>query len=70
MTLIFGYKSTTVANLFHYDPSLNPALVSLSRNRSGIAGENADVCWASSGEGLLALMVVEQREFINLSCLV
>ncbi|NXL13533.1 PKHD1 protein, partial [Setophaga kirtlandii] len=38
VTLIFGYKSTTVANLFHYDPSLNPALVSLSRNRSGIAG--------------------------------
>ncbi|XP_063009216.1 fibrocystin [Melospiza melodia melodia] len=38
VTLIFGYKSTTVANLFQYDPSLNPALVSLSRNRSGIAG--------------------------------
>ncbi|XP_068039311.1 fibrocystin isoform X2 [Anomalospiza imberbis] len=38
VTLIFGYKSTTVTNLFQYDPSLNPALVSLSRNRSGIAG--------------------------------
>ncbi|XP_041336779.1 fibrocystin [Pyrgilauda ruficollis] len=38
VTLIFGYKSTTVTNLFQYDPSLNPALESLSRNRSGIAG--------------------------------
>ncbi|OWK56655.1 Fibrocystin [Lonchura striata] len=38
VTLIFGYKSTTVTNLFQYDPSLNPELVSLSRNRSGIAG--------------------------------
>ncbi|NXW41207.1 PKHD1 protein, partial [Nyctiprogne leucopyga] len=38
VTLIFGYQSTTVTNLFHYDPSLNPAVVSLSRNRSGIAG--------------------------------
>ncbi|NWT35299.1 PKHD1 protein, partial [Cardinalis cardinalis] len=38
VTLIFGYKSTTVTNLFQYDPSLNPALVSLSRNRSSIAG--------------------------------
>ncbi|NXI19535.1 PKHD1 protein, partial [Irena cyanogastra] len=38
VTLISGYESTTVTNLFQYDPSLNPALVSLSRNRSGIAG--------------------------------
>ncbi|NWS24052.1 PKHD1 protein, partial [Polioptila caerulea] len=38
ITLISGYQSTTVNNLFQYDPSLNPALVSLSRNRSGIAG--------------------------------
>ncbi|NWT92254.1 PKHD1 protein, partial [Urocynchramus pylzowi] len=38
VTLIFGNKSTTVTSLFQYDPSLNPALVSLSRNRSGIAG--------------------------------
>uniref|UniRef100_A0A8C9NL52 PKHD1 ciliary IPT domain containing fibrocystin/polyductin n=1 Tax=Serinus canaria TaxID=9135 RepID=A0A8C9NL52_SERCA len=38
VTLIFGNKSTTVTNLFQYDASLNPALVSLSRNRSGIAG--------------------------------
>ncbi|NXP43527.1 PKHD1 protein, partial [Heliornis fulica] len=38
VTLISGYQSTTVTNLFKYDPSLNPAVVSLSRNRSGIAG--------------------------------
>ncbi|NWH32647.1 PKHD1 protein, partial [Chloropsis hardwickii] len=38
VTLISGHESTTVTNLFHYDPSLNPAIVSLSRNRSGIAG--------------------------------
>ncbi|XP_027664450.2 fibrocystin isoform X1 [Falco cherrug] len=38
VTLISGYQSTTVTNLFQYDPSLNPAVVSLSRNRSGIAG--------------------------------
>ncbi|XP_009887276.1 PREDICTED: fibrocystin [Charadrius vociferus] len=38
VTLISGYQSTTVTNLFRYDPSLNPAVVSLSRNRSGIAG--------------------------------
>ncbi|NWX74015.1 PKHD1 protein, partial [Alca torda] len=38
VTVISGYQSTTVTNLFHYDPSLNPAVVSLSRNRSGIAG--------------------------------
>ncbi|NXT43288.1 PKHD1 protein, partial [Pelecanoides urinatrix] len=38
VTLISGYRSTTVTNLFQYDPSLNPAIVSLSRNRSGIAG--------------------------------
>ncbi|NWV72186.1 PKHD1 protein, partial [Malurus elegans] len=38
VTLISGYQSTTVTNLFHYDPSLNPTVVSLSRNRSGIAG--------------------------------
>ncbi|NXH28191.1 PKHD1 protein, partial [Myiagra hebetior] len=38
VTLISGYQSTTVANLFQYDPSLNPAVVSLSRNSSGIAG--------------------------------
>ncbi|NXO42711.1 PKHD1 protein, partial [Locustella ochotensis] len=38
VTLISGYQSTTVTDLFQYDPSLNPALVSLSRNRSGIAG--------------------------------
>ncbi|KAM6083161.1 fibrocystin [Chlamydotis macqueenii] len=36
--LVFGYQSTTVTNLFEYDPSLNPAVVSLSRNRTGIAG--------------------------------
>ncbi|NXW92448.1 PKHD1 protein, partial [Alopecoenas beccarii] len=38
VTLISGYQSTTVTNLFQYDPSLNPVVVSLSRNRSGIAG--------------------------------
>ncbi|NXJ21443.1 PKHD1 protein, partial [Dicrurus megarhynchus] len=38
VTLISGYQSTTVTGLFQYDPSLNPAVVSLSRNRSGIAG--------------------------------
>ncbi|NWX31432.1 PKHD1 protein, partial [Notiomystis cincta] len=38
VTLISGYQSTTVTNLFQYDPSLNPAVVSLSRTRSGIAG--------------------------------
>ncbi|NWV49745.1 PKHD1 protein, partial [Daphoenositta chrysoptera] len=38
VTLISGHQSTTVTNLFQYDPSLNPAVVSLSRNRSGIAG--------------------------------
>lgn len=46
VTLISGYHSTTVTNLFQYDPSLNPEIVSLSRNRSGIAGEKAaDVYW-------------------------
>ncbi|NXI68982.1 PKHD1 protein, partial [Anseranas semipalmata] len=38
VTLVSGCQSTTVTNLFQYDPSLNPAVVSLSRNRSGIAG--------------------------------
>ncbi|NXJ91854.1 PKHD1 protein, partial [Corythaixoides concolor] len=38
VTLISGYQSTTVTSLFQYDPSLNPAVVSLSRNRSGLAG--------------------------------
>ncbi|NXG59728.1 PKHD1 protein, partial [Hemiprocne comata] len=38
VTLISRYHSTTVTNLFQYDPSLNPSVVSLSRNRSGIAG--------------------------------
>ncbi|XP_019468976.1 fibrocystin-like [Meleagris gallopavo] len=38
VTLVSGYQSTTVTNLFQYDPSLNPAIVSLSRNRSGLAG--------------------------------
>ncbi|XP_064506857.1 fibrocystin isoform X1 [Pseudopipra pipra] len=38
VTLISGYQSTTVTNLFRYDPSLNPTVVSLNRNRSGIAG--------------------------------
>ncbi|XP_038033294.1 fibrocystin isoform X3 [Anas platyrhynchos] len=38
VTLVSGYQSTTVTNLFQYDPSLNPTVVSLSRNRSGIAG--------------------------------
>ncbi|NXD00850.1 PKHD1 protein, partial [Certhia familiaris] len=38
VTLISEHQSTTMNNLFQYDPSLNPALVSLSRNRSGIAG--------------------------------
>ncbi|XP_014803864.1 PREDICTED: fibrocystin-like, partial [Calidris pugnax] len=38
VTLISEDQSTTVTNLFRYDPSLNPAVVSLSRNRSGIAG--------------------------------
>ncbi|NXC27834.1 PKHD1 protein, partial [Campylorhamphus procurvoides] len=38
VTLIAGCQSTTVTNLFQYDPSLNPTVVSLSRNRSGIAG--------------------------------
>ncbi|XP_062429111.1 fibrocystin [Rhea pennata] len=36
--LISGHESTVVTNLFQYDPSLNPVVVSLSRNRSGIAG--------------------------------
>ncbi|NWX49339.1 PKHD1 protein, partial [Steatornis caripensis] len=38
VTLIYGYQSTTVIDLFQYNSSLNPAIVSLSRNRSGIAG--------------------------------
>ncbi|XP_035178129.1 fibrocystin isoform X2 [Oxyura jamaicensis] len=38
VTLVSGYQSTTATNLFQYDSSLNPAVVSLSRNRSGIAG--------------------------------
>ncbi|NWR77383.1 PKHD1 protein, partial [Centropus unirufus] len=38
VTLISGYQSTTVTNLFQYDSSLNPAVISLSRNTSGIAG--------------------------------
>ncbi|NXA10346.1 PKHD1 protein, partial [Sapayoa aenigma] len=38
VTLISGYQSTTVTNLFQYDPSLNPVVVSLSRNSSGIGG--------------------------------
>uniref|UniRef100_A0A8C6JJ31 Uncharacterized protein n=1 Tax=Melopsittacus undulatus TaxID=13146 RepID=A0A8C6JJ31_MELUD len=38
VTLISGHQSITVTNLFQYDPSLNPAVVSLSRNTSGIAG--------------------------------
>nr|XP_009675177.1 PREDICTED: fibrocystin isoform X1 [Struthio camelus australis] len=38
VTLISGHLSTTVTNLFQYDPSLNPVVVSLSRNSSGIAG--------------------------------
>ncbi|XP_053919594.1 fibrocystin [Cuculus canorus] len=38
VTLISGYQSTTVTNLFQYNSSLNPAIVSLSRNRSGIVG--------------------------------
>ncbi|NXA42512.1 PKHD1 protein, partial [Eudromia elegans] len=38
VTLNSGHLSTTVTNLFQYDPSLNPEVVSLSRNRSGIAG--------------------------------
>ncbi|KFP87245.1 Fibrocystin, partial [Apaloderma vittatum] len=38
VTLVSGYQSTTITNLFQYDPSLNPSVESLSRNRSGIAG--------------------------------
>ncbi|NXF09961.1 PKHD1 protein, partial [Smithornis capensis] len=38
VTLISDYQSTTVTNLFQYDPSLNPTVVSLSRNSSSIAG--------------------------------
>uniref|UniRef100_A0A8C2SRX6 PKHD1 ciliary IPT domain containing fibrocystin/polyductin n=1 Tax=Coturnix japonica TaxID=93934 RepID=A0A8C2SRX6_COTJA len=38
VTLISGYQSTIITGLFQYDPSLNPAVVSLSRNRSGLAG--------------------------------
>ncbi|NWJ07086.1 PKHD1 protein, partial [Crypturellus undulatus] len=38
VTLISGHLSTTFTNLFQYDPSLNPVVVSLSRNRSGISG--------------------------------
>ncbi|XP_052546715.1 fibrocystin isoform X1 [Tympanuchus pallidicinctus] len=38
VTLVSGYQSTAFTNLFQYDPSLNPAIVSLSRNRSGLAG--------------------------------
>ncbi|XP_071404277.1 fibrocystin isoform X3 [Pithys albifrons albifrons] len=38
VSLISGYQATTVTSLFQYDPSLNPTVVSLSRNRSGIAG--------------------------------
>lgn len=39
VTLVSGYQSTKVTNFFQYDPSLNPTVVSLSRNRSSIAGE-------------------------------
>ena len=67
MTLISGYQSTTVTNLFQYDASLNPAVVSLSRNRSGIAGEKAaHTYWAQSAGVLLLLMVVAQREFMSM----
>ncbi|XP_019392715.1 PREDICTED: fibrocystin isoform X5 [Crocodylus porosus] len=38
VTLIAGCHSTVFANVFIYDPSLNPAIVALSRNRSSIAG--------------------------------
>ncbi|XP_019376481.1 PREDICTED: fibrocystin isoform X5 [Gavialis gangeticus] len=38
VTLIAGCQSTVFANVFIYDPSLNPAIVALSRNRSSIAG--------------------------------
>ncbi|XP_067150956.1 fibrocystin [Apteryx mantelli] len=38
VTLMSRHLSTTVYNLFQYDPSLNPVVISLSRNRSGIAG--------------------------------
>ncbi|XP_010226775.1 PREDICTED: fibrocystin-like [Tinamus guttatus] len=38
VTLVSGHLSTTFTNLFQYDPSLNPVVVSLSRNRSGITG--------------------------------
>lgn len=63
MTLISGYQSTTVTNLFQYDPSLNPTVVSLSRNRTGIAGEKAaDVNWTSSADVLFLLLVVGHRE--------
>ncbi|XP_019346871.2 fibrocystin isoform X8 [Alligator mississippiensis] len=38
VTLIARCQSTVFANVFIYDPSLNPAIVALSRNRSSIAG--------------------------------
>uniref|UniRef100_A0A8D0HLS2 PKHD1 ciliary IPT domain containing fibrocystin/polyductin n=1 Tax=Sphenodon punctatus TaxID=8508 RepID=A0A8D0HLS2_SPHPU len=38
VTLASGHQSTVFIKVFRYDPSLNPAIVSLSRNRSSIAG--------------------------------
>uniref|UniRef100_A0A8C0G053 PKHD1 ciliary IPT domain containing fibrocystin/polyductin n=1 Tax=Chelonoidis abingdonii TaxID=106734 RepID=A0A8C0G053_CHEAB len=38
VTLTAGSQSATFTEVFKYDPSLNPAIVSLSRNRSSTAG--------------------------------
>ncbi|XP_074847514.1 fibrocystin isoform X4 [Carettochelys insculpta] len=38
VTLTAGSQSATFTEMFKYDPSLNPAIVSLSRNRSSLAG--------------------------------
>ncbi|XP_044864776.1 fibrocystin [Mauremys mutica] len=38
VTLTAGSQSATFTEVFKYDPSLNPAVVSLSRNRSSTAG--------------------------------
>ncbi|KAM6459801.1 fibrocystin isoform 3-T3 [Liasis olivaceus] len=38
LTLINDHESTVFTNAFTYDPSLNPLIVSMSRNKSGITG--------------------------------
>uniref|UniRef100_A0A8C3TE47 PKHD1 ciliary IPT domain containing fibrocystin/polyductin n=1 Tax=Chelydra serpentina TaxID=8475 RepID=A0A8C3TE47_CHESE len=43
VTLTTGSQSATFTEVFKYDPSLNPAIVSLSRNRSSTAGDEIGI---------------------------